>query len=142
MHTIDAAETIQRFVDFFGEQRGPLARQMLAGTLVGVCSQRLIPGTRGGMALNAEVLINSARIEDLITEGMSLSEVNKAIKEGDFYGMQTFDQSLPSWCCTGTSGTPTRSTTRARPRLQAGAGPGRPRRGSPGADAARVTPPA
>ncbi len=94
MHTIDAAETIQRFVDFFGEQRGPLARQMLAGTLVGVCSQRLIPSTRGGMALNAEVLINSARIEDLITEGMSLSEVNKAIKEGDFYGMQTFDQSL------------------------------------------------
>jgi twitching motility protein PilT len=94
MHTIDAADTIQRFVDFFGEQRGPLARQMLAGTLVGVCSQRLIPGTKGGMALNAEVLISTSRIEDLITEGMSISEVTKAMKEGDFYGMQTFDQSL------------------------------------------------
>ena len=94
MHTIDAADTIQRFVDFFGEQRGPLARQMLAGTLVGVCSQRLIPGTRGGMALNAEVLINSSRIQDLIVEGMSTSEVHKAIKEGDFYGMLSFDQSL------------------------------------------------
>ena len=45
MHTIDASDTIQRFVDFFGEQRGPLARQMLAGTLVGVCSQRLIPAS-------------------------------------------------------------------------------------------------
>ncbi len=94
MHTIDAADTIQRFVDFFGEQRGPLARQMLAGTLVGVCSQRLIPSSRGGMALNAEVLMNTARIEDLIVEGMSVSEVHKAIKEGDFYGMQSFDQSL------------------------------------------------
>jgi twitching motility protein PilT len=94
MHTIDAADTIQRFVDFFGEQRGPLARQMLAGTLVGVCSQRLIPATKGGMALNAEVLINSSRVQDLIVEGMSTSEVHKAIKEGDFYGMQSFDQSL------------------------------------------------
>ena len=94
MHTIDAADTIQRFVDFFGEQRGPLARQMLAGTLVGVCSQRLIPGTHGGMALNAEVLINTVRIEDLVVEGMSVSEVHKAISEGDFYGMQSFDQSL------------------------------------------------
>ena len=94
MHTIDAADTIQRFVDFFGEQRGPLARQMLAGTLVGVCSQRLIPAVKGGMALNAEVLINTSRVQDLIVEGMSTSEVHKAIKEGDFYGMQSFDQSL------------------------------------------------
>jgi twitching motility protein PilT len=94
MHTIDAADTIQRFVDFFGEQRGPLARQMLAGTLVGVCSQRLIPGVKGGMALNAEVLVNTSRIQSAIVEGLSLSEVHKSIKEGDFYGMQTFDQSL------------------------------------------------
>jgi twitching motility protein PilT len=94
MHTIDAADTIQRFVDFFGDQRGALARQMLAGTLVGVCSQRLIPAVKGGMALNAEVLVNTSRIQDLIVEGMSVSEVHKAIKEGDFYGMLSFDQSL------------------------------------------------
>jgi twitching motility protein PilT len=94
MHTIDASETVQRFVDLFGEQRGPLARQMLGGTLVGVCSQRLVPGANGGMALNAEVLVNSARVRDLITEQASLAEIHKAIKEGDFYGMQTFDQSL------------------------------------------------
>jgi twitching motility protein PilT len=94
MHTIDASETVQRFVDLFGEQRGPLARQMLGATMVGVCSQRLVPATRGGMALNAEVLINSTRVRDLIVERASLSEVHKAIHEGDYYGMQTFDQSL------------------------------------------------
>lgn len=38
MHTIDASEAVQRLVDLFGEQRGPLARQMLSGTLVGFCS--------------------------------------------------------------------------------------------------------
>ena len=94
MHTIDASETVQRFVDLFGEQRGPLARQMLGATMVGVCSQRLVPATRGGMALNAEVLINSTRVRDLIVERASLGEIHKAIHEGDYYGMQTFDQSL------------------------------------------------
>jgi twitching motility protein PilT len=47
MHTIDASEAVQRLVDLFGEQRGPLARQMLSGTLVGICSQRLVPAARG-----------------------------------------------------------------------------------------------
>jgi len=94
MHTVDASETVQRFVDLFGEQRGPLARQMLGGALVGVCSQRLVPAARGGMALNAEVLVNSSRVRDLISEQASLPEIHKAIHEGDYYGMQTFDQSL------------------------------------------------
>ena len=53
------------------------------------------------MALNAEVLINTSRIQDLIVEGMSISEVHKAIKEGDFYGMQSFDQSLLELVRTG-----------------------------------------
>jgi twitching motility protein PilT len=102
MHTIDASETVQRFVDLFGEQRGPLARQMLGGTLVGVCSQRLVPATKGGMALNAEVLMNSARVRDLINESAALPEIHKAIHEGDYYGMQTFDQSLLSHVTAGT----------------------------------------
>jgi twitching motility protein PilT len=94
MHTIDAAETVQRLIDLFGENRGAVARQMLAATLVGVCSQRLVPGEGGGRALNAEVLVNSARVQGLITEDADLSELHKAIKEGDFYGMRTFDQCL------------------------------------------------
>jgi len=94
MHTIDAAETVQRFVDFFGEQRGDLARQMLGATLVGVCAQRLVPAANGGMALNAEVMLNTSRVQKLIIEGGALSDITKAIGEGDYYGMQTFDQSL------------------------------------------------
>ncbi len=96
MHTIDAAETVQRFVDYFGNQQGDLARQMLGATLVGVCAQRLVPAANGGMALNAEVLLNTSRIHKLITEQGTLVEMTKAIAEGDYYGMQTFDQSLLS----------------------------------------------
>jgi twitching motility protein PilT len=94
LHTLDAAETIQRFIDLFGGVREALARQMLASTLVGICSQRLVPARNGGMALNAEVLVNSSRVRDLIAEGAAHSELRTAIAEGDYYGMRTFDQCL------------------------------------------------
>ena len=95
LHTIDAAETVQRFIDLFGDNRVALARQMLGGTLVGICSQRLVPTAGGGgLALNAEVLVNSSRMRDLIAGAEPQSEIRKAIAEGGFYGMRTFDQSL------------------------------------------------
>jgi len=94
LHTIDAAESVQRFIDLFGQDRSGLARQMLSATLVGICSQRLVPAVNGGLALNTEVLVNSARIRNLITEAEPQVEIRKAISEGDFYGMRTFDQCL------------------------------------------------
>ena len=94
LHTIDAAETVHRFVDLFGERQTQLARQMLGATLIGVCSQRLVPAVRGGRVLNSEVLVNSARMRDLIAEGVEQTELRNAIAEGEYYGMQTFDQDL------------------------------------------------
>ena len=94
MHTIDAVETVQRFVDFFGERRAPQARQMLSSTLVGVVSQRLIPTAHDSMTLNAEILVNSSRARDLISVAGSAGDLHNAIKEGGYYGMRTFDQSL------------------------------------------------
>jgi twitching motility protein PilT len=94
MHTNDAGETVQRFVDLFDAPRHGLARQMLAATLVGCISQRLIPAAGGGRELNAEVLVNSARVQDMIIEGRSASDLHNAIAEGDYYGMRSFDQDL------------------------------------------------
>jgi twitching motility protein PilT len=94
LHTIDAAETVQRFIDLFGENHASLARQMFASTLVGVCSQRLVPSVGGGVALNAEVLVNSSRMRDMIVEEEPQATLRKAIAEGGFYGMRTFDQCL------------------------------------------------
>ena len=94
LHTIDAAETVHRFVDLFGERQTMLARQMLSATLIGVCSQRLVPAIHGGRVLNAEVLVNSARMHDLIAEGVGQGDLRKAISEGEYYGMRTFDQDL------------------------------------------------
>jgi twitching motility protein PilT len=94
MHTSGAAETVQRFVDVFPDRQVGLARQVLASTLVGVCSQRLVPGAQGGRVLTTEVLVNTARVRDLIMAGDSLSELESAVTEGDYYGMHTFDQCL------------------------------------------------
>jgi twitching motility protein PilT len=94
MHTLNATETVQRFIDLFGERQAGLARQILASTLVGICSQRLLPAARGGRALNAELLVNSARLRDMVSKGADLKEMEVAIGEGDYYGMQTFDQDL------------------------------------------------
>ena len=94
MHTLNAGETIQRFVDLFSTTRADLARRMLASTLVGVISQRLVPGIGGGRKLNAEVLVASSRVRDLIDEGADHAAMHQAIFEGDYYGMRTFDQDL------------------------------------------------
>jgi len=102
MHTINASETVQRFVDLFGDTQAMLARQMLAATLVGIVSQRLVPSTGGGQTLNAEVLVNSSRIRDLIANGAAQGDVDKGVKEGDYYGMRTFDQCLLAHVRAGT----------------------------------------
>jgi len=94
MHTGNAIETVQRFVDLFDGRQAGLARQILASTLVGVCSQRLLPGIDRGRVLNTEVLVNTARMRDLIAKSAPQDDLLRAIGEGDYYGMHTFDQSL------------------------------------------------
>jgi twitching motility protein PilT len=94
MHTVNATETVQRFIDLFGDRQVGLARKVLSSTLVGISSQRLLPGANGGRVLNAEVLVNTARIRDMIAQEADEKDIQQAIFEGDYYGMQTFDQDL------------------------------------------------
>jgi len=94
MHTIDAAETVERFCDLFTDASPRLVRKMLAATLVGIASQRLVPARGGGRRLNVEVLVNSARVRHLIATGDLDSKLRDAVAEGDYYGMRTFDQCL------------------------------------------------
>jgi len=93
MHTTGAAETVQRFADLFTERSPELARQMLASTLVGIVSQRLVPRSGGGLVLNAEAMLNSDRMREAIARGAA-TDVHQVIAEGEYYGMQTFDQDL------------------------------------------------
>jgi twitching motility protein PilT len=93
MHTIDAAETIGRLVEFFPPGKHEMVRQVLAGVLRGVVSQRLLPKIGGGRVAAIEVMVNTARIADLIRDGRS-DEVTEAIEDGEFHHMQSFSQHL------------------------------------------------
>jgi twitching motility protein PilT len=93
MHTIDAAETLGRLVEFFPEAKQQQMRSITAGVLRGVISQRLLPRIGGGRVAAIEVMINNARISDLIRESRP-EEITDAIADGDFFQMQTFQQAL------------------------------------------------
>jgi twitching motility protein PilT len=93
MHTIDAAETLGRLTEFFPGVKQPMIRSILSGVLRGVISQRLIPRMDGGRVAAVEVMINNARIADLIREARP-EEIHDAIEEGGFFEMQTFSKAL------------------------------------------------
>jgi twitching motility protein PilT len=97
LHTIDATETINRIIDFFPLHQQKQVRIMLAGTLRGIISQRLLPRADGqGRVPAIEVMVMTSRIRDFVLEADQTSMIGAAIKEGEFYGMQTFDQALLS----------------------------------------------
>ena len=93
MHTIDAAETIGRMVEFFPAAKQDQIRSIMAGVLRGVVSQRLLPKQGGGRVAAVEVMVNNSRIADLIRESKT-EEISDAIREGQFFDMQTFAQAL------------------------------------------------
>jgi twitching motility protein PilT len=94
MHTIDAGETIGRMIEFFPAVKQDQIRSILAGVLRGVISQRLLPRKEGGGRVAAvEVMVNNARISDLIRD-QKPEEITDAIAEGQFFDMQTFSQAL------------------------------------------------
>jgi twitching motility protein PilT len=93
LHTIDAAETIGRMIEFFPAEKQEQIRSILAGVLRGVISQRLLPRVQGGRVAAVEVMVNNSRISDLIRERKT-EEITDAIAEGQFFDMQTFSQAL------------------------------------------------
>jgi twitching motility protein PilT len=95
LHTIDATETVNRIIDFFPLYQQKQVRIMLAGSLRGIVSQRLLTRSDGaGRVPAVEVMIMTGRIRDFILDPEQTHNIETAIKEGDYYGMQTFDQSL------------------------------------------------
>lgn len=95
LHTIDAAETINRIVDFFPPHQQHQIRVALAGALRGTICQRLVQTADGkGRVAALEVMVVNGRIQNCIIEPAKGGDVHEIIADGEYYGMQTFDQSL------------------------------------------------
>jgi twitching motility protein PilT len=82
-------------VDFFPPHHHQQIRAMMAGTLKGVISQRLVPTIDdSGRVPACEVLTMTGRVRDMIMDPNETSKLSEVIAEGAYYGMRTFDQSL------------------------------------------------
>jgi twitching motility protein PilT len=98
LHTTDAAETINRIIDFFPPHEQKQVRLGLAGAIKGIICQRLVPRADGnGRCVVMEIAIGTGRICDAIADPDKTSTIGQLISEGAYYGMQSFDQHLVSY---------------------------------------------
>jgi twitching motility protein PilT len=103
LHTTDAAETINRIIDFFPPYEQRQVRLALAGSLKGVICQRLVPRADGnGRVVVMEIAVGTGRIADAIADPEKSASITQLVAEGGYYGMQTFDQHLVQLVGAGT----------------------------------------
>ena len=95
LHTIDATETVNRIVDFFPPHQQNQIRVALAGSLRGTICQRLVPTADGNGRVPAlEVMVVNGRIQQCIIDPQRTGDIHEIVADGEYYGMQTFDQAL------------------------------------------------
>jgi twitching motility protein PilT len=93
LHTNDAAQTINRIVDSFPGAQQAQIRVQLAGSLIGIFSQRLVPKIAGGLVPAYELLINNSAVGNLIRENR-IHEIPSVIETGLEQGMIDMNRSL------------------------------------------------
>jgi twitching motility protein PilT len=94
IHTIDAAQTVDRIVDAHPAHQHSQVRQQLSNCLKGVIGQRLVLAKDGkGRFPATEVLIGNSLVRRHLLEGKT-AELRKVLEGGEYYGMHTFDQDL------------------------------------------------
>jgi twitching motility protein PilT len=93
LHTIDAAQSVDRIVDMFpfGQQRQ--IRLQLSQVIEGVLAQTLVPKIGGGRVAAVEVLLGTTVIRRLIRDE-KIYDITATIEMGRLEGMQTLDQAL------------------------------------------------
>ncbi|NIA23091.1 MAG: PilT/PilU family type 4a pilus ATPase [Proteobacteria bacterium] len=95
LHTLNASETINRIISFYPPHQQQHIRVLLATTLIGVVSLRLIPRIdEEGRIPATEVMIASATIREYLLDEIKTLLIPTAIEEGEQYNMHTFDQDI------------------------------------------------
>jgi twitching motility protein PilT len=95
LHTVDAGQTINRIVGMFNQEEEQQIRIRLSDTLRWVISQRLVPKEGGGRVALLEIMNNNMRVKDTILNGETEDKTfYDIVRNGDAYGMWTFDQHI------------------------------------------------
>jgi twitching motility protein PilT len=114
LHTNSAAQTVDRVIDAFPENKQSQVRTQLATTLVAVVSQRLLPVTGGGRRVAAEIMVVTPAIRNAIREG-KVYQVDNMIQTGGEMGMMTMEKSLVALVREGLISTEVAQTYANRP---------------------------
>ncbi|MBU4562044.1 type IV pilus twitching motility protein PilT [bacterium] len=94
LHTISAGETVERIIDVFPPHQQNQVRMQLAGSILGIVAQTLMPTLDGkGRVPALEVMIANPAIRNLIREGKTY-QIPSTIQISKKDGMQSLDQSL------------------------------------------------
>lgn len=93
LHTNSAAQSIHRIVDVFPAEQQNQIRFQLAGSLLGIISQRLIPRINGGFVPVCEVMICNNAISNLIRENKN-HEIPAVIETSSKEGMISLNRAL------------------------------------------------
>ncbi len=93
LHTNSASQTIDRIIDSFPPNQQRQIRIQLAGSLIGIFSQRLVPRVSGGLIPAFELLIDNNAVSNLIREGRT-AEIDVMIETGSDHGMIDLNRSL------------------------------------------------
>jgi twitching motility protein PilT len=96
LHTVDAAETINRVISVFPPYQQKQVRMQFAAVIKGIVSQRLVSRADGnGRVPAAEVMLGTLSVREAIIDETKTRQIPSIIAAGlSHYGMQTFDQSL------------------------------------------------
>lgn len=93
LHANNAVSALERMMTFFPSEDQDNEVVRIAQNVRGIVSQRLVPTIDGGKCAAMEIMVNTPRIQDLITK-QDLSELRSTIEQGSKYQMRTFDQAL------------------------------------------------
>ncbi|MEO0294066.1 MAG: PilT/PilU family type 4a pilus ATPase [candidate division WOR-3 bacterium] len=95
LHTLNAAETINRIITFFPPYQHQHIRVLLSSVLRGIISLRLLPKKDGtGRIPATEILVSTPTIREYLLDEQKTPLIMEAIREGTKYGMHSFDQSV------------------------------------------------
>lgn len=93
LHANNANQALERVISFFPEDGRAGLLLALSMNMVGIISQRLIPGKQSKRVAASEVMINTPYMAELVQK-QKISEIKDIMSENNDIGMQTFDQSL------------------------------------------------
>ncbi len=93
MHTVNAAQTVDRILGFFPAERHVQIRQRMADTLAGVLSMRLVPRKGGGQVPAYELMQCTPQVRELLEEGKT-TELGRVIEGGMEPGLVAFNDRL------------------------------------------------